>query len=73
MIKSMKTLPLLTVLVLHWGTAAVGEDQEKPLAVIDVGTLHHSPELSMQLSAKELERFGFRTANHSFCGRSHAR
>ncbi len=34
---------------------------EKPHAVLVVGTLHYSPELSMPLFAKELERFGFRT------------
>ena len=34
---------------------------KKPHAVIVVGTLHYSPEKSMPLFAKELERFGFRT------------
>ena len=35
--------------------------EEKPHAVLVVGTLHYSPELTMPLFAKELERFGFRT------------
>ncbi|MEW4486622.1 ThuA domain-containing protein [Thalassoglobus sp. JC818] len=40
---------------------AQAADQEAPHAVIVVGTLHYSPELSMPVFAKELERFGFRT------------
>jgi type 1 glutamine amidotransferase len=36
-------------------------DQDKPHAVLVVGTLHYSPELTMPVFAKELERFGFRT------------
>ena len=40
---------------------AHAEEKAKPHAVIVVGTLHYSPELSMPLFAKELERFGFRT------------
>ncbi len=35
-------------------------DADKPHAVIVLGTLHYSPELTMPLFAKELERFGFR-------------
>jgi type 1 glutamine amidotransferase len=34
---------------------------DKPHAVFVVGTLHYSPELTMPVFAKELERFGFRT------------
>ncbi len=37
------------------------QDDKKPHAVIVVGTLHYSPELTMPVFAKELERFGFRT------------
>jgi hypothetical protein len=33
----------------------------KPHAVLVIGTLHYSPELTMPLFARELERFGFRT------------
>ncbi|MBT5926490.1 MAG: hypothetical protein HOH33_07720 [Verrucomicrobia bacterium] len=33
----------------------------KPHVVLIVGTLHYSPELTMPLFAKELEKFGFRT------------
>ena len=36
-------------------------ETEKPHAVLVVGTLHYSPELTMPVFAKELERFGFRT------------
>jgi len=40
---------------------AFGVDDDTPHAVIVVGTLHYSPELTMPVFAKELERFGFRT------------
>ena len=40
-------------------TVAVESDQ--PHAVVVVGTLHYSPELTMPVFAEELERFGFRT------------
>ncbi len=39
----------------------VTADDDKPHAVIVVGTLHYSPELTMPVFAKELQRFGFRT------------
>ncbi len=38
-----------------------GADEKKPHVALVVGTLHYSPELSMPLLAKELERLGFRT------------
>ena len=41
--------------------AGAAESDDKPHAVLIVGTLHYSPELSMPLFARELERFGFRT------------
>ncbi|NNJ26358.1 ThuA domain-containing protein [Alienimonas chondri] len=41
--------------------AAANDDDDRPHAVLVVGTLHYSPELTMPLLAKELERFGFRT------------
>ena len=41
--------------------ASVEADEVKPHVVLVVGTHHYSPELSMPLFAKELERFGFRT------------
>ena len=41
--------------------AAEENDDEKPHVVLVVGTLHYSPELTMPVFAKELERFGFRT------------
>lgn len=50
----------LALLLLPWGLA-LAEDQPKPHAVLVVGTLHYSPELSMPLFARELERHGFRT------------
>lgn len=34
---------------------------DRPHVVLVVGTLHYSPELTMPVFAKELERFGFRT------------
>ena len=37
------------------------DQDDKPHVVIVVGTLHYSPELTMPVFAKELERFGFRT------------
>ncbi|MBC8347404.1 MAG: ThuA domain-containing protein [Verrucomicrobia bacterium] len=37
------------------------KETDKPHAVLVVGTLHYSPELSLPVFAKELERFGFRT------------
>ncbi|MEP4076711.1 ThuA domain-containing protein [Haloferula sp.] len=37
-------------------------EDEKPHAVFVLGTLHYSPELTMPVFAKELERFGFRTS-----------
>ena len=36
-------------------------EEGKPHVVLVVGTLHYSPELTMPVFAKELERFGFRT------------
>ncbi|MEO1529273.1 MAG: ThuA domain-containing protein [Planctomycetota bacterium] len=41
-----------------WVRAA---DDNKPHVVLVVGTLHYSPELTMPVIAKDLERFGFRT------------
>ena len=35
--------------------------KKKPHVVLVVGTLHYSPELTMPIYAKELEKFGFRT------------
>ncbi|TWU55580.1 ThuA domain-containing protein [Rubripirellula reticaptiva] len=46
---------------LNHSGAAMADDGAKPHAVIVVGTLHYSPELTMPVFAKELERFGFRT------------
>ena len=39
----------------------VGAADNRPHAVLVVGTRHYSPELTMPVLAKELERFGFRT------------
>ncbi|MDA7657386.1 ThuA domain-containing protein [Verrucomicrobia bacterium] len=41
--------------------APLQADDERPHAVFVLGTLHYSPELTMPVFAKELERFGFRT------------
>ena len=43
------------------GAGLIEAAEEKPHAVLVVGTLHYSPELTMPVFAKELERFGFRT------------
>lgn len=51
---------MLFVAVLCCCERAVAEEK-KPHAVLVVGTLHYSPELTMPAFAKELERFGFRT------------
>jgi type 1 glutamine amidotransferase len=42
-------------------TASFAQTARKPHAVFVVGTLHYSPQNSMPVFAKELERFGFRT------------
>ena len=58
-----KTIPLIIVITLLVSLSRVVEadDNNRPHAVIVVGTLHYSPELTMPVFAKELERFGFRT------------
>lgn len=43
------------------GPATIAAQETKPHAVIVVGTLHYSPELTMPVFAQELERLGFRT------------
>jgi type 1 glutamine amidotransferase len=48
-------------LLLLCGIARAADDDDKPHVVLVVGTLHYSPELTMPVFAKELERFGFRT------------
>ena len=54
-----KHLLAFTLFLLVAGLIEAAE--EKPHAVLVVGTLHYSPELTMPVFAKELERFGFRT------------
>lgn len=58
-----KAIPLIIVITLLVSLSRVVEadDNNRPHAVIVVGTLHYSPELTMPVFAKELERFGFRT------------
>ena len=56
----MKKHLLLFALCL-WVSSFLEAAQDKPHAVLVVGTLHYSPELTMPVFAKELERFGFRT------------
>lgn len=43
------------------GIQLAAAEEKKPHVVLVVGTLHYSPELTMPLFAKELEKFGFRT------------
>lgn len=59
----MKALQLLLVIgfMICTGPSAWSEEK-KPHAVFVLGTLHYSPELTMPVFAKELERFGFRTS-----------
>jgi len=52
---------LLAIIGPSFGSLAAATEDKKPHAVIVVGTLHYSPELTMPVFAKELERFGFRT------------
>lgn len=58
--RTIAALLALSLSVVLDGSVIAGEES-KPLAVIVVGTLHYSPELTMPVFAKELERFGFRT------------
>lgn len=54
--------PLISISVgICFSRTAYANDDDKPHVVIVVGTLHYSPELTMPVFAKELERFGFRT------------
>ena len=58
----MKTFnSLLFVGLLVFLGGLVKAEDKKPHAVLVVGTLHYSPELTMPVFSKELERFGFRT------------
>ena len=50
-----------TVLSVSLTPFAAADDSKKPHAVIVVGTMHYSPELTMPVFARELQRFGFRT------------
>lgn len=43
------------------GVSSAVAARPKPHAVLVIGTTHYSPELTMPLFARELERFGFRT------------
>ena len=51
----------LVLCLLSFPLSPLVAETEKPHAVLVVGTLHYSPELTMPVFAKELERFGFRT------------
>lgn len=59
MSKQVPTIMAIGFLILLGGVAVA--DDKKPHAVLVVGTLHYSPELTMPVFARELERFGFRT------------
>lgn len=59
----MKKTPLIyffAVASILIGAPAYAAD-DKPHVVLIAGTLHYSPELTLPVFAKELERFGFRT------------
>ena len=57
----MKNFFLICASLLVFSGALARAEERKPHAVLVVGTLHYSPELTMPVFAKELERFGFRT------------
>ena len=59
---TMKTAKLFLMLgaLICLGVPAEADDA-RPHAVFVLGTLHYSPELTIPVFAKELERFGFRT------------
>jgi hypothetical protein len=54
-----------TLGIVHAGVVHAADEAKaavkKPHVVLVVGTTHYSPELTMPLFAKELEKFGFRT------------
>ncbi len=58
-LKFMSKTILAVVLVLTSSHPALAA--KKPHAVFLIGTLHYSPELTMPVFARDLERFGFRT------------
>lgn len=54
-------IPLLAIsLFSSLASISFAAEDDRPHAVFVVGTLHYSPELTMPVFAKELERFGFR-------------
>lgn len=57
----MKTIPVAIALFTSLLLCGTSLADEEPHAVLVVGTIHYSPELSLPLLAKELERIGFRT------------
>lgn len=60
--REMRKLRILLFLGLSLIVGSFAEaGEKKPHAVFLLGTLHYSPELTMPVFAKELERFGFRT------------
>ena len=48
-------------LILVASIDSLAAEDDKPHVVLVCGTLHYSPELTMPVFAKELEKFGFRT------------
>lgn len=57
----MKTISVAIALFTSLLLCGTSLADEEPHAVLVVGTIHYSPELSLPLLAKELERIGFRT------------
>ncbi|MBG28811.1 MAG: hypothetical protein CMI31_02255 [Opitutae bacterium] len=56
-----KVLALLGLASLYLYSFPAHAEEKKPHVALVVGTLHYSPELSMPLFAKELERLGLKT------------
>ena len=59
--RAIKRLIPTIIVLLSFSGSVFSQQQQRPHIVLVVGTTHYSPELSMPLLAKELERFGFRT------------
>lgn len=60
-IRFLATALTISLLLSNSSAVVAADGTDKPHVVLVVGTLHYSPELTMPVLAKELERFGFRT------------
>ena len=60
MISERRMIAFVFAIITHALPFAAASDERRPHAVVVIGTLHYSPQLTMPVFAKELERFGFR-------------